>query len=181
MLRHLLLILTCGLVLVAGAAANERLMVSDLKENETMVIDYLSVTGDRSLGRQYLIRGGDSKLLVSHRSVIEWRNRVPHIVSKALLGDLVLTRDDVLGLDALLVFYAANFSGNCGTRDTVVVEYLRDGKRVGHFTYRDDTCFLKFKDEPEVRTKTRGKISDALMDVLLTFPALDERVKAENP
>ncbi len=180
MLR-LMLVLFLGLSLAASVAvANERLLLGELKANETVVIDYLSVTGDRSLGRQYLIRGGDTKLLISHRSQIEWRNRVPHIVSKALLGDLVLTRDDVLGLEALLVFYAADFSGNCGTRDTIVVEFLRDGQRVGHFTYRDDTCYLKFKDEKEVRAKTRARIPDALMDVLLTFPALDERVKAEN-
>jgi hypothetical protein len=166
--------------LPAGARANERLMLADLKENEVVVIDYFSRTGDRTLSRQYFIRGGETKLLTLHRNAVEWRNLRPHVTDKYLLGDLVLSRDEVLGLEALLVFYAAELPGNCAKRDIVQVEFYRDGKSIGRFTHQDDSCFLRNKDSEEVRAKTRGKISDALMDVLLTFADIDERVRAAN-
>lgn len=159
-------------------AADERLMLADMKENEIAVIDYFSVTGKNTFSRQYFIRGGEKKLLTSHRNAVEWRNMRPHVTRKFLLGDLELTRDDVVGLEALLVFYSARLPGNCGTRDIIQVEFYRDGKSIGQFTYEDDTCFLKNKDSEEVRAKTRGKVDDTLMDVLMTFGQLDERVRA---
>lgn len=174
-----LLLLAAALLLAApfGAAA-ERLMIAELKENEYVVIDYFSVTANRSISRQYFIRGGDTKLLTAHRNIVEWRNRTPHVVNKFLLGDLTLTADDVLGLDALLIFYAARIPGSCSTRDTVQVEFYRDGRSIGQFTFQDDTCFLAAKDAVETRARTRGKVSDALMDALMTFPQVDERIRA---
>jgi hypothetical protein len=181
-------LLSCFLLLCAAllygassAGAAERLMIAESKANEYVVIDYFSVTGNRSISRQYFIRGGDTKLLTAHRNIVEWRNRAPHVVNKFLLGDLTLTADDVLGLDALLVFYAARIPGSCDTQDTIQVEFYRDGRSIGQFTYQDDTCFLAAKDSAETRARTRSKISDALMDVLVTFRQVDERIRAANP
>lgn len=162
------------------APAGERLMLGEMKENEVAVIDYFSRSGNRTLSRQYFIRGGETKLLTSHRNAVEWRNMRPHVTDKYLLGDLELSRDEVVGLEALLVFYAAELPGSCSTHDIVQIEFYRDGKSVGRFTYKDETCFLRNKDAEEVRAKTRGKIDDTLMDVLITFAQLDERVREAN-
>lgn len=183
MLLRLALFSACLLAATvpASAAEDERLMLGELRENEAVVIDYLSVTGQRTVSRQYFIRGGETKLLTVHRNLVEWRNRVPHVVNKHLLGDLVLSPDDVLGLEALLVFYAARLPGACGTRDTVQVEFYRDGKVIGRFNYQDDTCFTRDKDSAATRAKTRGRVNDSLMDVLVTFAQIDEQVRAANP
>lgn len=173
--------LVISLLTAVAAAASERPMLGELKENETVVIDYFSRTGNRTLSRQYFIRGGGTKLLIAHRNTVEWRNQRPQVTNKYLLGDLELSRDDVLGLEALLVFYSARLPGACGIRDLIQVEFYRDGRSIGQFTYQDDTCYLRNKDAAEVREKTRGKIDDALMDLLMTFADLDERVRAANP
>ncbi len=169
----------CALgALMASAWANERLMVAELKENETIVIEYFSVTGTRSIARQYFIRGGVEKLLTAHRNLVEVRNLVPHVVSKQLLGDLVLSPEEVLGLESLLVFYAAKIPGTSRTRDTIQVEFYRDGTRVGQFSYQDDTGFTQDKDSEETRARTRGKVNDLIMDSLLTFQQIDARIRA---
>jgi hypothetical protein len=157
---------------------NERLMISELKENELVLIDYYSVSHARTIGRQYMIRGGEPKVLTANRNIVEVRNRVPHVVNKYLLGDLVLAPDEVLGLESLLVFYAARVPGNCGTRDIIQVEFYRDGKRVGLFTYRDETCFTTAKDAESTRARTRGKVDDLIMDSLMPFKEFDDRIRA---
>jgi|GEM_PF-3737645 len=164
--------------LVSSAWANERLMVAELKENEAIVIEYFSVAGTRSIARQYFIRGGAEKLLTAHRNQVEVRNLVPHVVSKQLIGDLVLSPEEVLGLESLLVFYAARIPGTSRTRDTIQVEFYRDGTRVGQFSYQDDTGFTQDKDSDETRARTRGKVNDLIMDSLLTFQQIDERIRA---
>lgn len=174
-------LLALFLAALLPATANERLMIGELKDDELAVIDYFSVTGTRTISRQYFIRGGATKLLTAHRNIVEWRNRTPHVVNKYLMGDLTLSPDEVVGLDALLVFYAAQIAGDCTTRDTIQVEFYRGGQRIGQFTYIDNTCLTTAKDAPETRIKTRGKVSEPIMDALVNFGQIDERIRASNP
>lgn len=162
------------------AGTNERLMITELQDNELAVIDFFSVTGTRTIGRTYFVRGGETKVMTAHRNIIEIRNRVPHVVNKYLLGDLALSADEVLGLESLLVFYSARIPGNCATRDTIQVEFYRDGKRIGQFKFQDDTCFTTEKDADATRVKTHGKVNDVIMDSLIPLREFDSRIRAAS-
>ena len=166
---------------VASATANERLRVTDLKENEFVVITFTSRTGERMIGREYFIRGGESKVMTAHRNMLEVRNRVPHVTAKFLLGDLVLSPDEVLGLESLIVFYAARIPGNCRTQDVAQVEFYRDGKSVGVFLFEDNTCFLSSRDEASTRAKIRSHISEVVFESIISLPEFDARIRAANP
>ena len=171
------------LALVLLAAGNgsqaEQLRFNELKDDETIVVDFFSTGCFHTISRQYLIKGGKVKVFIATNQAIDWRNGKSFIVAKKPMGETELTPGESAGLDALVAFYELNTGGGCTTRDTIRIEYYRDEKLLASKRYQDDSCATHRLDGWG-RIDLDGRIHPAIAGELVAFWQIEKRMETPD-
>lgn len=118
------------------ALAGERVgSFAKLPVGDVMVVEYSSSGCFHSFGYEFVFEGGKAKVT----SVVhDWSGNKKAVVKTE--GEVVLSKEDLKGLDRLVKFYRAISGGGCTTVDTITITRRRGGKVVATEKFVDATC-----------------------------------------
>ena len=111
------------------AAAGE-LSFATMEDGDRVEVTHSSKGCFHDWTRYYEVRRRDG-VLVFREYAITWKRGIPPtITEKKMLGDLVLTKNEIAGLDGFLRFYRGKKAATSTTQSSLLVEYFEGSKRV---------------------------------------------------
>ncbi len=142
--RVLLCFVVSSLAAAAGEPATksiERLSVRDLAANERIVVTYVSAGPGYLLRRIYSLDGGESVKFTALEQESVYDGKRKQLASEhEPIGETVLTRDEINGVENYFTFLRMEYPGNCYAYDKLTIDHLRDGKLIGTESFHDKTC-----------------------------------------
>jgi hypothetical protein len=137
------LLIALGSLLTAAWAGAETLTFSALKEDESIVIGYVSTGCFHHWERMYVFRGS-SRLGMDVYGPSEGKKGTAgdSLALDRFLVRASLTPDELAGLDSYLTYLRSVTDGGCTTVENFTIEYYRGAVKIGEEMLGDATCSL---------------------------------------
>jgi hypothetical protein len=131
-------LVSCGSLLASDSVGT----FSALLQGEEIQVGYESTGCFHSLTYELRFQRTSDVMVSVTKIEYEWSQERHAITAtnRLELGQLLLSKADVDGMDRLLHFYRTRHPGSCTTRDAIAVSRRRDGKIVAAEQFADDSC-----------------------------------------
>jgi hypothetical protein len=87
----------------------------------------------------YVIRRDKGACVLTEYKITWGKSGPPKIAEKKIVGELTLTKDDLVRLDGLLSFYRGKKEASSTTQDSLFIEYYEGERRVGGEKLQDES------------------------------------------
>ncbi len=167
------------------SASAEVLNVVGLKENERIVATTISVGPGYLLRRIYSITGGAGPVFTAIEEESHYDGKKKELPDgPAPIGSTGLLPEEVAGLDFYLTFLRQEYRGQCYARDTIDLDYYRDGTLIGSESFEDKTCvatwFTWRNGEVRVRGDSFRDFPPEALKSMRTFLLVEQRIWRER-
>lgn len=195
-MRLLFRVLACLLLPSLAATAEEpaaksieRLNLRELKAGERVVVTYVSAGPGYLLRRIYSMDGGESVKFTAIEQESVYDGKRKQLASEyEPIGDTVMTREELNGVESYFTFLRMEYPGNCYAYDKLTIDHFRDGKLIGTESFHDKTCVATWftrKDGHVVRNGDTFRdfpvdLLWSMVPILLVEQRLWEEVRAED-
>lgn len=172
-----------------AAKSIERLNLRELKAGERVVVTYVSAGPGYLLRRIYSMDGGESVKFTAIEQESVYDGKRKQLASEyEPIGDTVMTREELNGVESYFTFLRMEYPGNCYAYDKLTIDHFRDGKLIGTENFHDKTCVATWftrKDGQVVRNGDTFRdfpvdLLWSMVPILLVEQRLWEEVRAEE-